>query len=468
VTEIVEPGSLGLAHGADTALPAPRAVIDYDFQSVLAAAPKERLVLWLMVGLIVLAAAGLTLGRVDVIIAANGQIITTDSEIVVQPLDTAVIRSIVVRPGDRVAAGAVLATLDPTFANADSAELTSKLRSLQAAYDRLNTELAGQTYDPASPNAEEQTQRDIFRKRQGEYAARQTSSERKVAQYNADVAAHKIEARSLTEQIGLVSQQEQMYRTLVDHGWGSKLKELEATQRLVDAKGRLDTNFGEQQKLTEQIGEASAEREAFVYEWRRKLSEELAETRAERDTTVARLSKVSRREDLSVLRSPVDAVVLDLADRPAGSVLREAETLMRLVPTAAPLVAEVQVDTRDVARLHVGDRVTLKFEALPWQQYGLAFGTLRSLTPDVLPDNNARETAENMNSPGLKTQQRQSTIHYRARVEVTETKFRNLPDASVLRPGLRLVADIKVGRRSLLGYVLNPITRVIDESMREP
>jgi HlyD family secretion protein len=53
-------------------------------------------------------------------------------------------------------------------------------------------------------------------------------------------------------------------------------------------------------------------------------------------------------------------------------VLKEAETLIRLVPIAAPLLAEVQVDTRDVARLHLGDRATIKLEALPWQQFGLA------------------------------------------------------------------------------------------------
>jgi hemolysin D len=141
---------------------------------------------------------------------------------------------------------------------------------------------------------------------------------------------------------------------------------------------------------------------------------------------------------------------------------------MRLVPTDAPLLAEVQIDTRDVARLHLGDAVTLKFEALPWQQFGLAHGTLRALTPDVLSDDNSRETSENMNAPGLKSQERESTIHYRGRIEINETRFRNLPDGFVLHPGLRLVADVKVGRRSVLEYILNPITRVINESLHEP
>jgi HlyD family secretion protein len=73
-----------------------------------------------------------------------------------------------------------------------------------------------------------------------------------------------------------------------------------------------------------------------------------------------------------------------------------------------------------------------------------------------------------MSSPELKPAVRQSPLHFRGRVEVTKTDFRNLPDGFTLRPGLRLVSDIKVGRRSVLEYILNPITRVIDESLREP
>lgn len=141
---------------------------------------------------------------------------------------------------------------------------------------------------------------------------------------------------------------------------------------------------------------------------------------------------------------------------------------MRLTPADRPLVAEVQIDTRDVARLHVGDPVTLKFEALPWQQYGMAHGNLQSLTPDTLEDDSARATAEDMTATGMKTQQRQSPIHYRARIVITDTEFRNLPQDFAIRPGMRLTGDVKIGRRSVLDYVTNPISRVIDESLREP
>jgi len=464
----VPPARGGAMPAAPSSAPTPRALIDYDFQTVLRVPPKRRLVLWLMVGLIFAATIALAVLKVDIVVSANGKIVTSDSEIVIQPVETSVVRSIAVRMGQLVKAGEVLATLDPTFSLADRDELVAKLRTLSATYDRLDTELAGRIYDPRNPNPEEMTQRDVFRKRQAEYAAKLGAAERKAEQYKADLAAHKTEIKNLEEQIRLASQAEGMYEQLVAKDLTSRLKLIDASQHLVDAKTRLDTNLGEQQKLAEQIAGAEAERDGFVQEWQRKLSEDMAQNRSDRDATAARLSKAQLRHDLAVMKAPEDATVLELAHRPAGSVLREAETLMRLVPTHDPLLFEVQVDTRDVARLHIGDRATIKLEALPWQQFGLAFGELKALTPDTLSDDNARETGEEGSSPELKKEARQSPTHYRARIELTETKFRNLPEGFAMRPGMRVVCDIKVGRRSILEFVLNPITRVIGESLREP
>ena len=97
----------GIAPAATSAAPAPRAIIDNDFQSVLAAAPKQRLVLWLLAGVLAALALGLAVAKVDMVVAANGKIITSDSQIVVQPLETSVVRSVSVRAGDRVKAGDV-------------------------------------------------------------------------------------------------------------------------------------------------------------------------------------------------------------------------------------------------------------------------------------------------------------------------------------------------------------------------
>jgi HlyD family secretion protein len=323
-------------------------------------------------------------------------------------------------------------------------------------------------YAPANPNSDEQNQLDIWRKRQAEYSAKVNSSNRKVQQFEADLAAHKMESQGLAEQIRLAAEAQGIYSTLFASNLASKLKLIETSEHLIQAKTRLSMNNGEQQRLTEQIAETQSDREAFVSEWGRKLGEELAKTRSDRDAVAAQLSKAQLRHRMADLRAPRDAIVLEVADRPEGSVVREAEPLLRLVPADAPIVADIRVDTRDVARLHVGDPVTVKFEALPWQQFGLAHGNLKSLGPDTLADENPRETADDMSNPGLKSSARESAIHYRAEVDLADTNFRNLPNDFALRPGMRVVADMKIGRRSVLEYILNPVTRIISDSLREP
>src|SRR5712672_2330975 len=160
---------------ASAATAVPRPVIDYDFQTVLAAASKQRFVLWLMIGLVATIAAALAIAKVDIIVNADGKLASSDSEIVIQPLETSIVRSVPVKVGQRVKKGEVLATLDPTFTEADESEHAGRLGGLQAAYDRLSAESDGRSYEPGNPNPEERTQFTVWQKRQAEYAARITS-----------------------------------------------------------------------------------------------------------------------------------------------------------------------------------------------------------------------------------------------------------------------------------------------------
>src|SRR5947208_16407222 len=101
---------------------------------------------------------------------------------------------------------------------------TTKLSNLQASFDRLTAEMQTVPYAPANPNSDEQNQLDIWRKRQAEYSAKVNSSNRKVRQFEADLAAHKVEAQGLAEQIRLAAEAQAIYSTLFASNLASKLK----------------------------------------------------------------------------------------------------------------------------------------------------------------------------------------------------------------------------------------------------
>jgi len=158
-------------------------------------------------------------------------------------------------------------------------------------------------------------------------------------------------------------------------------------------------------------------------------------------------------KDFTEIVAPVDGVVLEVADRSVVAVLREAETLLTLVPDGAALYVEANVPSRDISYVKVGDAVRVKLETYPFQRFGTVNGRLDVISADSVP---------------LKQDDAKSELVYRVQVRITDS----LPDLAVrgihVRPGLVASAEIKSGKRSVASYILNPILRTADESMREP
>ena len=141
--------------------------------------------------------------------------------------------------------------------------------------------------------------------------------------------------------------------------------------------------------------------------------------------------------------------MLETARRAPGSVIREGEAVVVLVPLDAPLVAEVGLRSADIGRLAEGDPARLKVDAFPWRRHGALDGTLRSVSRESYPDNAG------------------GALH-RGHVAVSTGAFARMPDGAALLPGMTLSAEIKVGTRSVLDFFLEPLLRGLDESLREP
>ena len=109
------------------------------------------------------------------------------------------------------------------------------------------------------------------------------------------------------------------------------------------------------------------------------------ETRQKLAEASETLNKANRMQDFTQMTAPVDGTVLTVADRSVGSVLREAETLVTLVPDDADLYIEASVLSRDIGYLKLGDSVRIKLESYPFQQFGTASGVLTVVSPDSQP-----------------------------------------------------------------------------------
>src|SRR6266566_3595989 len=413
-----------------------------------------RATLYVLVAVIIIAGIWAAVAKVDRIVVAPGKLVTTASTIVVQPLETSVVRSLDARVGDIVRKGDALATLDPTFSEADAGQLRGKVESLAAQIERLESELDDRPYEPQSLDDEARLQSTIWIRRVEQNKAKLASFNQQIRHVEAEMATKNADRAALEVRLAVAKELESMRAFLMQKEIGSKVNYLDAKGQRLQVEREMLLAVNTRAELEEELERFKAEKAGYLAEFRQKTAEELVQARRDHDAAAKQLDKAARRNDVTVLTAPEDAIVLEVAQRSVGSVMKEAETLYTLVPLDSPLEAEVSVEGLDVGQVETGAEVRLKLEAWPFQKHGTVSGMVRTVSDDTFtPD------------PKKDGQQRP---YYKARVEVTATDLRDVPRSFRLIPGMAVTAEIKAGERTILSYFLYPLMRGLDESIREP
>ena len=253
-----------------------------------------------------------------------------------------------------------------------------------------------------------------------------------------------------------------MRKALVAKAYDSELRLLEARAQLIATEREKIQAIGKIAELEHEAASAAAQRDAYAQEWREKVADELVSVRHDRESAEDELSKALRRRAMVSLAAPEDAIVLKIAQRSIGSVLREAEILFTLVPLDAPLEAEVRIAPRDIGRLNVGEEVRVKLDAFPFQHHGTVKGVVATISPDAFrPGRNGTDGSQPAQPEG-------AAPFHKARVRLSDTDLRNVPAHHRLLPGMTVTAEIKLGERRVISYLLWPIMKGLDESLREP
>ena len=245
-----------------------------------------------------------------------------------------------------------------------------------------------------------------------------------------------------------------MQKNLLAKQLGARVLFLDAQQKRMEVERDLQQAQNRELELKRELAVAEADKDAFKKGWRQKTMEDLLSTLRERDGINEQLQKAEKRHKLVTLLSPVDAVVLDIAKLSQGSVATAAETLFTLVPLAATLEAEVQIDSLDVGYVKVGDVAHLKLDAYPFQRHGALTAEVRTISEDAF----RRDAALGQ---GL-------DAYYLSRIGFGNARLKKMPEQARLLPGMTVTAEIVVGKRSVISYLLWPLTKALDESIREP
>ena len=415
-----------------------------------------RLTLYFVALVIVCGVWWASVSRIDEIVVAPGRLTTSEPTLVLQPLETSIIRSINVKPGDIVSKGQLLVTLDPTFSSSDVGQLQARLTGFAAQIDRLEADLVGKLYvPPPDASAEALMQGELAEQRRAAYEAKLNDFDAQIAQGSAVLAATKSEEAALSRRLSGLEEIEAMYAKLAKAGSGSQLTYLQSQDGSLDLRVSVVRLQGQYSQAQQQLARARAERQNYIEDYRRDTLETLIDLRDKQTGALEELRKVDLREAMAKLVAPADAAVLEVAQRSVSSVVQPAEPLVTLVPLNVPLKAEVTVASNDIGHLTVGDLARIKFDAFPFQKHGTVEGKVISISENSF----ARQTgAAEQGGPA----------YYRVRIALGDNQLRQLPETFRMLPGMTLSAEINAGERTIISYFLYPLIRGLDESLREP
>jgi HlyD family type I secretion membrane fusion protein len=406
---------------------------------------------------------------IDKVVSARGKLMSTAPSIVLQPLETSILKAIKVRSGDIVKAGQVLAELDPTFSQADLAQTRARLQQAEGQIARLMAEANEQPFQPSAelPGEVRSSQYALWRNRQNQYQSQLQSFDQRIGKVEGTIASNRTLISGYVEQLKKLQEVEGMRRELAASQWGSKIQLNAAIVQRLGVEQQLTNAKATEESSTHELADLKAQRDYFIRQWKTSISQDLIQNQTDRDVYSEQMAKARKKEELVTLIAPSDAIVLEVANRSIGSVISAAEPLMTLTPLNAPLEVVAQVPGSEIGFIRQGDPVSLKLDAYNYMEHGYVEGRIETVSEDSFSAAASPLAA----APGQNLKQSQDTqsqLFYRIRVSIGESKLRNVPDTFRLVPGLPLTADIKVGERKAIAYFLKPLIGTMNEGMREP
>ncbi len=399
-----------------------------------------------------------SVSKIDKIVVADGRLVTTRQNITMKPLERSVIKTVHVLPGQRVSPGQLLFTFDVTGNRADLQRLIEQRVSLLAQQERLNAELNRVPFTPAESSGNDyRLQSKIFESRNLYFQEKNNTYDENIRRLEVTIEALEQSLVKYKERQEALKKIEDIFVTLHEKN-ATSTKELLQTQiEVIGMDIQVDQQTAQLLEYRHQLQALKAEKNSFLTDWRRQIIEELVEV----DRNLISVDKQIPRAEMLVenaeLRAPCAAVVHEIAPFQEGSAVREAESLITLVPLTEKMEAEVDIPAKDIGHVKLDDSARLKFDAYPFQQYGTLDGKLRYISQDAF----TRAPAESMQSTDGQPS------YYQGRM-VISGRFNGRNEHLPLIPGMRLRAEIKVGERTVISYLFYPFIKAMDESLREP
>jgi HlyD family secretion protein len=416
-----------------------------------------------LVAIAVILSLGATFGgwtmfaRLDSAVVTHGVLLAESQRKTVEHLEGGILEKLMVRPGDRVQAGQIVAQLDATQTTEQLAQIEANRIGLAFDIWRLEAEEVGAAgLDPATalvvPARQRATlvaaQRALFEARQRAHVSQISALRRQIDQLRTQHDASIAQVRAAERQLASWNEERALNAQLVDKGATPRQKLLEFDRAIALLEGERDEQRGLAAGALENIARAEAEIETAQQQRLADIGEQLSGSRRQ----VAALTAQARAaEDVlqrHSLRAPQAGVVVDIRIVTPGAVIRPGDPVMDIVPDGDRLVVETRLPLDAVDTVHVGRHAKVKLTAYHRAKGPVVEGEVIYVSADLIED------------------QRDGTPYFDARVSLDPASLAELSGIT-LTAGMPVEVAIQTGERRAGDYLIEPLMRHFGRALRE-
>jgi len=425
--------------------------------------PLGRRVLWVMLAFLAALILWATLGKLDIVAVADGKLVPDTYLKIVQPTDSGVVKEILVKEGQQVEGGQVLMRMDTTLSDSDLKTLTADHQNKRLALRRIDAQLDGK---PFARHAGEPVE--LFTQVYAQYAANRQAYENALAQERAmldkaksDLSAAEQVQGKLLQVLPHYREQEAAFEKLAKDGFAGRLMFTDKQRERIEKEQDLRAQESVIASARATIAQEEKKIEQITADYRRALQTERVDIATQAEKAGQELAKQAHRHEYLELRAPQDGVVKDLATHTVGTVASPGTILMTLVPKNEILRAEVWVKNDDVGFVREKQPAKIKLAAFMFQKYGMLDGEVAHVSAD-----SADQSAGNTAGQGP-TKGGTAPLAYRTLVSLKQQVLEADGQRYELAPGMQVSAEIHLGTRTVLEYLLSPVTKAFQEAARE-
>jgi protease secretion system membrane fusion protein len=422
--------------------------------------PVIRLGLWVLVVGFGLFLAWATWAPLDEGVAAPAVVSFETQRKTVQHMQGGVVQKVLVKEGQEVKRGDPLVVLDDSTTRAAYETIRQNYLAQRAFESRLMAEVSGApriTFHPDLMSATEaaaaqhmSVQQQLFNSRRASQAAELGAARQTIAGLEGQIAGLNQMAESRRGQQAIQARQLENVKALAEEGFAPRNQALQLEQ----AQAELRTSLADLQTNIQRAQSAIAEARLRIaqreQDYLKEVSGQLAELRREVQANQERLAAITGELGRTQVKAPADGQVIALNVSGAGAVVTPGQRLMDVVPQGETLLLDAKVPPYAIDRVKVGEMTEVRFTAFADAPQLVVHGQVVSLSADAVQEQTPMGAMS----------------HYLARVALTPEGQKAL-GKRVMQPGMQAEVLIKTGERSLMTYLLHPLTKRVAAALTE-